>query len=74
VNTNYQDEGSSPAKEMFAQQPDQMRQMSDARQRLLSAMSKLAWLRQGHEGPDIGTKYNIPLGGGSTGFSSAIPT
>jgi len=64
MNTNLHDEASSPAPELRAREPDQLTEMTDGRKRLLGAMSKLMWLRQGHDGPDVGTRYNVPSQGG----------
>ena len=59
----FSDEASSPALEIQGRQPIQAQQ-SEAKDKMMKRMAQLAWLRQGHDGPEAGTRYNLPSQGG----------
>lgn len=57
------DEHSSPALDMQSKLPLRPPE-SDARDRMVRKLQQLAFLRQGHDGPEVGTRYNLPSQGG----------
>ncbi len=64
MNVFYSDEASTPAKELDSKPPTLEGARAENRDRMLRKMQQLAFLREGHEGPEVGTKYNIPSQGG----------
>ena len=57
------DEFNTPALEMQPR-PTMGSELTDRRERMMRKLRQLAFLRQGHDGPEVGTRYNLPSQGG----------
>jgi len=60
----FSDEASTPALELRPKIAGPAATQSDAKDRMMKKMQQLSFLRQGHDGPETGTRYNLPSQGG----------
>ena len=60
----FNDEASSPALESQPVTPSAQIQQQQRAAKMADTMKKLAWMRQGHDGPEVGTRYNLPTQAG----------